>query len=100
MWFRILTSREEATERQVNYFSDPNEFALFITKLSTKRKMTGKEILGNQETEERRKIEISFRRVAGWALAFTNPFLIILHSALCIQHSAICPSVVLSISTK
>jgi len=38
--------------------------------------MTGKEILGIQETEEGRKIEISFRRVVSWALAFTNAFFV------------------------
>ena len=38
--------------------------------------MTGKEILGIQETEEGRKIEIKFERVAGWTLAFTNAFFV------------------------
>jgi len=74
--FRILTNREEATERQVNHFSDSNEFALFVTKLSSKWKMTGKEILGIRETEEGRKIEIRFKRVVSWALAFTNAFFV------------------------
>ncbi len=38
--------------------------------------MTGKEILGIQEAEAGRKIEVSFRRVLHWALAFTNVFFI------------------------
>jgi len=38
--------------------------------------MTGKEIVGIRETEEGRRIEISFWRVVGWALAFTNAFFI------------------------
>jgi hypothetical protein len=38
--------------------------------------MSGKEILGTQETEEGRKIEISFERVASWALVFTNAFFV------------------------
>jgi hypothetical protein len=38
--------------------------------------MTGKEILGIQETEEGRRIEISFRRVVCWALVFTNAFFV------------------------
>jgi hypothetical protein len=38
--------------------------------------VTGKEILGIKETEEGRKIEISFQRVASWALVFTNAFFI------------------------
>jgi len=38
--------------------------------------MTGKEILGIQETEKGRRIEISFRRVVSWALVFTNAFFI------------------------
>jgi hypothetical protein len=39
-------------------------------------KLTGKEILGIQETEEGRKIEISFQRVANWSLVFTNAFFV------------------------
>jgi hypothetical protein len=74
--FRILTSHEEAAERQVNQFSDSNESALSVTKLSTKLIITGKDILGIQETEEGRRIEISFRRVVYWALAFTNAFFV------------------------
>ena len=74
--FRIFTNREEATERRVNHVSESNGFGPFVTKLSIKRKMTGKEILGIQETEEGRKIEISFRRVVCWALAFTNAFFV------------------------
>jgi len=38
--------------------------------------MTGEEIFGIQETEDGRRIEISFRRVTGWALAFTNAFFV------------------------
>jgi hypothetical protein len=38
--------------------------------------MAGKELLGIRETEEARRIEISFTRVAGWALAFTNAFFV------------------------
>jgi hypothetical protein len=38
--------------------------------------MTGREILGIQEREDERKIEINFRRVVGWALAFTNVFFV------------------------
>jgi hypothetical protein len=41
-----------------------------------KKKMSRGEILGIQETEEERKIEISFRRVASWALVFTNAFFV------------------------
>jgi hypothetical protein len=74
--FPILTNREETTERQVNHFSDSDEFGLIVTKLSTQRKMTGKEILGIRETEEGRRIEISFMRVVRWALAFTNTFFV------------------------
>lgn len=42
----------------------------------TKRKMNGNEILGIQETEEGRKIEISFERVVRWTLVFTNAFFV------------------------
>jgi hypothetical protein len=74
--FRNLTNREEATERQVNHFSDSNAFALFLKKLSSKWKMTGKEISGIRETEGGRKIEIRFKRVVSRALAFTNAFFV------------------------
>jgi len=40
------------------------------------RCVNGKEILGIRETEEGRKIEISFQRVASWTLVFTNTFFI------------------------
>jgi hypothetical protein len=39
-------------------------------------KMSGKEILGIQETELGRKIEVSLERVASWALVFTNAFFV------------------------
>jgi hypothetical protein len=39
-------------------------------------KMNGEEILGIQETERGRKIEISLERVASWALVFTNAFFV------------------------
>jgi hypothetical protein len=39
-------------------------------------KVSGKEILGIQETEEGIKIQISFERVASWALVFTNAFFV------------------------
>jgi hypothetical protein len=38
--------------------------------------MSGKEILGVQETEEGRKVEVSFERVASWTLVFTNAFFV------------------------
>jgi len=38
--------------------------------------VSGKEILGIQETEGGRKVEISFQRVASWALVFTNAFFV------------------------
>jgi len=38
--------------------------------------MNGKEILGSHETEEGRKIEISFERVVIWTLIFTNAFFV------------------------
>ncbi len=38
--------------------------------------MSGKEILGIQETEEGRRIEFSFERIASWALVFTNAFFV------------------------
>jgi hypothetical protein len=39
------------------------------------RRVNSKEILlGIRETEEGRKIEISFQRVASWTLIFTNAF--------------------------
>jgi len=38
--------------------------------------MSGKEILGIQETEEGRKIDISFERVVLWTLVFTNAFFV------------------------
>jgi len=38
--------------------------------------VNGEEILGIRETEEGRKIEISFQRVASWTLVFTNAFFI------------------------
>ena len=38
--------------------------------------MTGKEILGIRETEEGRKIDISFWRVVRLTLVFTNAFFI------------------------
>jgi len=41
-----------------------------------RRKMNGKGILGIQETEEGRKIEISFKRVIRWTLVFTNAFFV------------------------
>ncbi len=39
-------------------------------------KMSGEEIPGIQETEEGRKIGISFQRVVSWALVFTNAFFV------------------------
>jgi hypothetical protein len=39
-------------------------------------KMSGKEMLGIQETEKGRKIEISLERVASWSLIFTNAFFV------------------------
>jgi hypothetical protein len=39
-------------------------------------KVIGKEILGIQETEEGREVDISFERVAGWTLVFTNAFFV------------------------
>ena len=48
----------------------------FLTKLSMEEKMSGKEILGIQETEKGRKIEISLERVGSWALVFTNAFFV------------------------
>jgi hypothetical protein len=39
-------------------------------------KMSGKEMLGIQETESGRKIEVSLERVASWALVFTNVFFV------------------------
>jgi len=39
--------------------------------------MAGKEIFGIEETEERRKIEISLTRVVVWTLAFMNAFFIL-----------------------
>jgi hypothetical protein len=38
--------------------------------------MTGKEMLGIQETEEGRKIEINFWTVARLVLVFTNAFFV------------------------
>jgi len=38
--------------------------------------MNGKGILGIQEAEEGRKIEISFKRVIRWTLVFTNAFFV------------------------
>jgi len=38
--------------------------------------MSGLEMLGIRETIEGRRIEISFERVASWALIFTNAFFI------------------------
>jgi len=38
--------------------------------------MTGKELLGIRETEEGRKIEISFWRVIRLTLVFTNAFFV------------------------
>jgi hypothetical protein len=73
---RIPANREEANERRVNHVSDSYEFGLFVTKLSTERKMTGKEILGIRETEEERKIEINFWSVARLVLGFTNVFFV------------------------
>jgi hypothetical protein len=39
-------------------------------------KMNGEEILGIQETEHGRKIEISLERVVSWSLVFTNAFFV------------------------
>jgi len=36
----------------------------------------GKKLLGIQETEEGRRIEISFTRVSLWTLVFTNAFFV------------------------
>lgn len=38
--------------------------------------MTANQILGIHETEEGRKIEISYKRVAHWTLIFTNAFFV------------------------
>jgi len=38
--------------------------------------MSGKEILGIQETEEGRRIEIDSKRIASWTLIFTNAFFV------------------------
>ena len=38
--------------------------------------MSGKEILGIQETEEGSRIEFSFERIASWTLVFTNAFFV------------------------
>ncbi len=75
-WFCIFKNFEKAIGRLVIYFGETDRFPLFITKLSVELKMSGKEILGIQETEEGRKIEISFERVASWALVFTNAFFV------------------------
>ncbi len=39
-------------------------------------RVTVNKILGIHETDEGRKIEFSYRRVASWSLAFTNAFFI------------------------
>jgi hypothetical protein len=39
-------------------------------------KMKGEKILGIHETEEGRRIEISFERVVIWTLIFTNAFFV------------------------
>jgi hypothetical protein len=44
--------------------------------MSVEEKMSDKEMLGIHETEEGRNIEISFQRVASWALIFTNAFFV------------------------
>jgi len=74
--FRIFANREEAAQRQISWIRDSNESGIIVTKLLPKTTMTGKEILGIRETEEGRRIEISFRRVVCWALAFTNAFFV------------------------
>jgi len=38
--------------------------------------MNGKEILGIQEIDGVRKVEISLKRVATWTLIFTNAFFV------------------------
>jgi len=43
---------------------------------ANREKMLTKELLGIRETEEGRKIDISFWRVARWTLIFTNAFFI------------------------
>jgi len=49
---------------------------VFSYKIVCEEKMTANEILGIQETEEGRKIEISYKRVANWTLIFTNAFFV------------------------
>ncbi len=47
-----------------------------VTKLEIEEKLNGEEILGIQETERGRKIEVSLERIASWALVFTNAFFV------------------------
>ena len=75
-WFHIFKNCKKAIGRLVNPYHYLEQICSFITKLSMEEKMSGKEMLGIQETEEGRNIEISFQRVASWALIFTNAFFV------------------------
>ncbi len=60
----------------VNHFRKTERIVPFLPKFSVELKMNGQEILGVQETEKERKIEINFERVASWTLVFTNAFFV------------------------
>ena len=75
-WFCILKSNEEAIGRLAKTFCDLTNLFYFHTKLSLERNVIGKKLFGIQETEEGRRIEISFTRVSLWTLVFTNAFFV------------------------
>lgn len=74
--FCIFKNFKKAIGRLVNLYHYQEQICSFLAKLSMEEKMSDKEMLGIQETEEGRKIEISFERVASWALIFTNAFFV------------------------
>jgi len=47
-----------------------------LQKCKEEENMIREEVLGVREVEGVRKIEISFKRVATWALVFTNVFFV------------------------
>jgi hypothetical protein len=75
-WFRIFKNCKKAIGRLVNHYHYQEQICSFLAKLSMEEKMSGKEMLGIQETEKGRKMEISFERVASWSLIFTNAFFV------------------------
>jgi len=75
-WFRIPKNREETIGKLTSKFWIFTNLFRLSTKLSVEWKVIAKKFFGIQETEEGRRIEISFERVSFWTLVFTNAFFV------------------------